>query len=157
MATPAALHALGPHPTSPHPAAQGQAFLSLAGSLRFVFSWALARRKAHYAETQKTLSLQDLRAERTGLKKQEETARLKASDSPLLQSALQDCDRAVKNFFEKRGGSPGSGQTPGYPRFPHPRAGTGRREAPVRAEVWVGQVPQAGGGWALVRLAVRDA
>lgn len=82
--------------------AQGQAFLSLAGSRRFVFNWALARRKAHYAETQKTLSLKELSAELTALKKQEETAWLKESDSQLLQQALADCDRAFKNFFEKR-------------------------------------------------------
>lgn len=82
--------------------AQGQTFLSLAGSRRFVFNWALARRKAHYAETQKTLSLKDLSAELTALKKQEETAWLKESDSQLLQQALQDCDRAFKSFFEKR-------------------------------------------------------
>lgn len=82
--------------------AQGQVFLSLAGSRRFVFNWALSRRKAHYAETQKTLSLKELSAELTALKKQEETAWLQQSDSQLLQQALQDCDRAFKNFFEKR-------------------------------------------------------
>lgn len=99
--------------------AQEQAFLSLAGSRRFVFNWALARRKEHYAQTGKTLPLSQLSSELTTLKKHEGTAWLQQSDSQLLQQALLDCDRAFENFFEKRA------------RFPRPATAWRRASAAI--------------------------
>jgi putative transposase len=86
--------------------AQASQLVALAGSRRFVFNWALARRKEHYAATGKTLSLAKLGLELTGLKQQEKTKWLKDSDSQLLQQAVQDVDRSFKNFFEKRASFP---------------------------------------------------
>ena len=122
--------------------AQGQAFLSLAGSRRFVFNWALARRKAHYAETRKTLSLKELSAELTALKKQEETAWLKESDSQLLQQALQDCDRAFKNFFEKRAR---------FPRLGSKKTDTPRFRIPQRVRIEGSRVYVPKVGWVKLR------
>jgi putative transposase len=86
--------------------AQAAQLVALAGSRRFIFNWALARRKEHYAATGKTLSLAKLGLELTILKQQEQTKWLKDSDSQLLQQAVQDVDRSFKNFFEKRASFP---------------------------------------------------
>jgi putative transposase len=86
--------------------AQASQLVALAGSRRFVFNWALARRKKHYAATGKTLSLANLSLELTVLKRQEQTKWLQDSDSQLLQQAIQDVDRSFKNFFEKRASFP---------------------------------------------------
>lgn len=73
-----------------------------AGARRWVYNHFLARRKAHYAATGKTLSLNRLYAELTALKQEPETAWLREMDSQALQQAIRDLDRAFVNFFEKR-------------------------------------------------------
>jgi putative transposase len=74
----------------------------LAGARRFVWNWALDRRKAYYAEHGKTIPAAQLSAELTALKQQPETAWLKEADSQVLQQTLKDLDRAFRNFFGKR-------------------------------------------------------
>jgi len=80
--------------------AQGQALMRLAGARRFVWNWALARRKAYYAEHGKTIPAAQLSAELTALKSQPATAWLKEANAQALQQALKDLDRAFRNFFE---------------------------------------------------------
>jgi len=79
-----------------------------AGARRFIFNWALARRKESYQPTGKAISWADLSLELTGLKTQPGTEWLKEIDAQLLQQALADCKTGFANFFAKRAG---------YPRF----------------------------------------
>lgn len=76
--------------------------LRYAGARRWVWNWALGRKKAHYAETKQTLPTRELEAELVQLKRQPETAWLREVDSQLLQQALRDLDMAFKAFFAKR-------------------------------------------------------
>jgi putative transposase len=80
----------------------------MAGARRWVWNWALRRWKDSYATTGKSITLKQLSAELTALKKQPETAWLNEVDSQALQQALKDLHRAFDNFFEKRAR---------YPRF----------------------------------------
>lgn len=77
-----------------------------AGACRWVWNWALARRKAYYAEHGKTIPAAQLSAELTALKNQPETAWLKEMNAQSLQQVLRDLDRAFCNFFERRAGFP---------------------------------------------------
>src|SRR5438105_4622736 len=87
---------------------QAQALARFAGTRRWVWNWALARKRAYYAEHGKGLSFVQLCAELTALKDQPETAWLKEIDSQLLQQALRDLEQAFQNFFTHRAR---------YPRF----------------------------------------
>jgi len=82
--------------------AQGEGFVRMAGCKRWVYNWALARRKEHYELHGATLSYFEQAGELTALKKLEGTSWLKEADSQLLQQSLKDVERAYKNFFEKR-------------------------------------------------------
>jgi len=73
-----------------------------AGARRWVWNWALARKRAHYQATRKGISYQDLCAELTTLKRLPETAWLAGINAQLLQQALRDLEQAFKNFFAKR-------------------------------------------------------
>jgi putative transposase len=86
--------------------AQEQALNRMAGARRWVWNWALARWKDHYAATGKSIPLAQLSAELTALKRQPETAWLGEADSQVLQQVLVDLRRAFTNFFEKRARSP---------------------------------------------------
>jgi putative transposase len=89
------------------PTAKQEAALSrYAGARRFVFNWALARRKETYEQTSKSISWSELSAELTELKNKPSFEWLKEIDSQLLQQALTDCKRAFDNFFQKRAGFP---------------------------------------------------
>lgn len=77
-------------------------FRQFAGARRFTYNWALARRKQHYAATAKNLSLTELCAELTLLKRQPETAWLRECNAQLLQQALRDLERAFTAFFARR-------------------------------------------------------
>src|SRR5262245_22846695 len=82
------------------PTATQEAALScFAGARRFVFNWALQRRKETYAQTGKSISWSELSVELTGLKSKHGFEWLKGIDSQLLQQALADCKRAFDNFF----------------------------------------------------------
>jgi putative transposase len=83
-------------------AAQEQQLLQFAGARRWVWNWALARRKAHYAQTSKGLSVTQLGAELVMLKSEPATAWLAEVDSQALQQAIRDLDQAFGAFFAKR-------------------------------------------------------
>jgi len=82
--------------------AQNEALLRQAGACRFIWNWALARRKAYYAEHGKGISKGELSKELTVLKDQTDTAWLREVDSQAVQQVLADLDRAYTNFFERR-------------------------------------------------------
>lgn len=79
-----------------------------AGARRFIWNWALAQRKAHYAATNTTLPIAVLDTALPQLKRQPDTAWLAEIDSQLLQQALRDLDQAFRRFFDG---------TAGFPRF----------------------------------------
>src|SRR5438093_1560495 len=85
-------------PTPP----QEQAFRQYAGCRRFVWNWALERKRAAYQESGESIGYHQLAAELRALKQQPETVFLKECDSQALQQTLRDFDRAFVNFFEKR-------------------------------------------------------
>lgn len=122
--------------------AQAEQMYSMAGAKRFVFNWALARRKDHYAEHNEGLSAKVLSAELTALKKQPDTEWLKGVDSQLLQQALKDVDRAFQNFFDKRSR---------FPRFKSKRRETSSFRIPQRVKVEDGKVYVPKVGWVKVR------
>src|SRR5215831_4560782 len=88
-----------------------------AGARRFIWNWALAQRKAHYAATKTTLALAMLDKALTQLKRQPATAWLAEIDSQLPQQALRDLHQAFQRFFE------------GTARFP--RFKTKKRDRPT--------------------------
>ncbi len=62
----------------------------------------LARRQAHYKATGKSLTVTQLCAELTVLKRQPETAWLRECNAQSLQQAIRDLDTAFGAFFAKR-------------------------------------------------------
>src|SRR5947208_2695021 len=96
---------------------QERAFRQWAGCRRWVWNWALARKRAVYQATGARLPTSDLMAELVSLKQQPETAFLKECDSQALQQTLRDLDRAFVNFFAGRA------------RFPKPNRPEGTRQA----------------------------
>src|SRR5439155_14602782 len=111
--------------------AQAQAFRQFAGCRRFLWNWALERKRAVYQASGQSLSYRELAAELTALKRQPATAFLDECDSQALQQTLRDLDRAFINFFEKRS------------RYPRPKARKRTPHAfriPQRATVEVGGV-----------------
>jgi putative transposase len=82
--------------------AQEQSFRQFAGCRRFVWNWALERKRAVYQAAGKSLSYGELAAELVQLKQQPETAFLQACDSQALQQSLRDLERAFGNFFAGR-------------------------------------------------------
>ena len=125
----------------PTPVQESKLYM-LAGSRRFVFNWALARRREHYAETGKTLGYNAQAGELTALKNQEETSWLMESDSQLLQQALKDVERAFVNFFEKRAR---------FPRFKSKKTDTPRFRIPQRVRIEGSRVYVPKVGWVKLR------
>src|SRR5262249_41320237 len=107
-------------------AAQASNLNRMAGARRFVWNWALARWKQHYAATGKSISLKQLPAELTLLKQQPETAWLNQVDSQALQQVLKDLHRAFSNFFAKRAR---------YPRFKGRKRDRARFRIPQRIKL----------------------
>ncbi len=122
--------------------AQAEQLYQMAGAKRFVFNWALARRKDHYAEHGEGLSAKVLSADLTDLKKRPDTEWLKGVDSQLLQQALKDVDRAYQNFFDKRSR---------FPRFKSRKRETPSFRIPQRVKVENGKVYVPKVGWVKVR------
>jgi transposase len=81
---------------------QEHQFLCFAGCRRFVWNWALERKQTVHKETGKSIGYVDLASELVALKKQPETAFLKACHSQVLQQTLMDLEKAFVSFFEKR-------------------------------------------------------
>ncbi|MBX0331115.1 transposase [Oscillochloris sp. ZM17-4] len=103
-----------------------------AGARRFVWNWALDRKKTHYQQTGGTLGFAALSAELTALKQQPGTAWLREMDSQSLQQALRDLDSAYQHFFRriKRGE-----KRKGFPRFKSRKTDTPRFRIPQRVEL----------------------
>lgn len=76
------------------------------GCVRFIYNWALARKK-HAWETRKlNLSRFDLQRELVGLKQNESTSWLRDVNSQSLQVALKNLDTAYNEFFSKKSDFP---------------------------------------------------
>lgn len=73
-----------------------------AGARRWVWNWALARRKQHFQQTSTSLGVTALCAELTVLKRQPTTAWLRAINAQSLQQAIRDLDKAFAAFFARR-------------------------------------------------------
>src|SRR5215210_7596930 len=100
-----------------------------AGARRFVWNWALGRKRDHFRQTGKTLSYNDLAAELKVLKQQPATAWLREMDSQSLQQALRDLDSAYKHFFRRvRKGQ----KKKGFPKFKSRKTDTPRFRIPQR-------------------------
>jgi putative transposase len=115
----------------------------MAGARRFVYNWALSRRKSYYAEHGKGISARELSLELTALKSKPETLWLKEADSQMLQQALKDVDRAFDAFFERRSR---------FPRLRSKKAGHFTFRIPQRVRVEDGRVCVPKVGWIRVRL-----
>src|SRR6266496_3215234 len=97
------------------PTAEQERLLNqFAGARRFVWNWALNRKREHFQQTATTLSYNDLAAELTRLKQQPATAWLREMDSQSLQQALRDRETAYQHFFRRaRKGE----KKKGFPKF----------------------------------------
>ena len=113
-----------------NPTAEHERLLNqFAGARRFVWNWALNRKREQYRETGKTLSYNDLAGELTRLKQQPATAWLREMDSQSLQQALRDLDSAYQHFFRRaRQGA----KKKGFPRFKSKKTDTPRFRIPQR-------------------------
>src|SRR5215467_7787084 len=125
------------------PTAEQEAALArYAGARRFVFNWALARRKETYEQTGKPISWSALSVELTELKNKSGFEWLKEIDSQLLQQALTDCKRAFDNFFQKRAR---------FPKFKKKRSAQQSFRIPQRVKLGNGRVYIPKIGWVKVR------
>jgi putative transposase len=123
-------------------ASQERGLLRMAGARRFLYNWALERRRTYYQETGKTIPAKTLSLELTALKQKPSTSWLKEVDSQLLQQALKDVDRAFTNFFERRAR---------YPRFKSRKREPLRFRIPQRVRLEKGKVYVPKVGWVRVR------
>ena len=110
---------------------QRQALNRMAGARRWVWNWALNRRREHFALFGTTLSHAALCLELTALKTRVETAWLKEADSQALQQVLMDVCQAFANFFAKRAR---------FPRFKSRKRDTARFRIPQRVKIADGKV-----------------
>lgn len=122
--------------------AQEAALYRMAGARRFVYNWALDRRKDHHASHGMDISSKRLSSELTTLKSEPETLWLKEVDSQMLQQALIDVDRAFDAFFEKRSR---------FPRFRSKKAGHFTFRIPQRVGIEDGKVYVPKVGWVRIR------
>lgn len=76
------------------------------GCVRFVYNWALNKRKRAYIDEGRKLYTKDLSAAITDLKREKGTMWLKEVSSVPLQQALRHLDDAYKRFFKHLGGYP---------------------------------------------------
>lgn len=111
--------------------AQEQQLLQFAGARRFIWNWALHRKRTYYQEHGHGLPFTALCAELTALKDQPASAWLRAMDSQSLQQALRDLEQAFTNFFEHRAR---------YPRFKSKKRDTPRFRIPQRVSIQDGTV-----------------
>lgn len=72
------------------------------GCARFVYNWALSKKKRAYFDQGINLKINDLSGAITALKKEEGTAWLREVSSVPLQQALRHLQTAYTNFFEGR-------------------------------------------------------
>jgi putative transposase len=81
---------------------QEQQLAQFFGCSRYVYNWALGKKKEAWEVEKKSISIFDISNELTQLKKQEETKWLKDAHAQMLQASLQNLDKAYKNFFSKQ-------------------------------------------------------
>jgi putative transposase len=122
--------------------AQEGGLYRMAGARRFIYNWALSRRKSYYAEHAKGISARELSSELTALKSKAETLWLKEADSQMLQQALRDVDRAFDAFFERRSR---------FPRLRSKKGGHFTFRIPQRVRVEDGRVYVPKVGWVRIR------
>jgi putative transposase len=103
----------------------------VAGARRYIWNWALAQRRAHYAVTGKRLPAAELSLRLTALKRKPDTDWLKDVDSQAVQQVLADLQRAYVNFFEKRAR---------FPRFKSRKRDQARFRIPQRVSISEGSV-----------------
>ena len=125
-------------PTKP----QQAALYRMAGARRFVYNWALHRRKSYYAKHDKSISARELSSELTAIKGEPDTHWLKEADSQMLQQALKDLNRAFDAFFQKRSR---------FPRFRSKKAGHFAFRIPQRVRIEDGKVYVPKVGWVRIR------
>src|SRR5260370_1342817 len=85
---------------------QAQNLACTFGCVRFMYNWALSKRKRAYFDQGVKLCTKELAAEITALKKEEGRTWIKEVSSVPLQQALRHLDSAYKNFFEGRADYP---------------------------------------------------
>ena len=85
--------------TEPTPE-QEQSFVHFAGCRRWVWNWALSRKREVYRATGKGIYAKALCQELTALRR--ELRWLQECQAQLLQQTLRDLDKAFEAFFEKR-------------------------------------------------------
>jgi putative transposase len=121
---------------------QAEGLRQMAGARRWVWNWALQRKKDYYAEYSKTLTVNALCKELTELKRQPATAWLKECDSQALQQVLRDLEGAFSAFFARRAK---------YPRFKSKKTDRVRFRIPQRVAVSDGRVYVPKVGWIKIR------
>jgi putative transposase len=82
-------------------AAQEAQLRRFAGARRFVWNWALNRKRQHFRQTGKTLKFSALCAELTRLKQQSATVWLRQIDSQSLQQTLRDLENAYQHWAQR--------------------------------------------------------
>jgi len=122
--------------------AQVRSLVRQAGARRWVWNWALARRRTHYQATQTSLSCKDLSADLTALKRCPETVWLQGVDSQLLQQALHDLPAAFSRFFAKAAR---------FPRFKSRKRDRLRFRIPQRVQLKGSRVSVPKVGWIRLR------
>jgi putative transposase len=122
--------------------AQEARLYRMAGARRFVYNWALDRRKRYYAQYGKGISQKQLSSELTNLKGKPDTLWLREADSQMLQQALRDVEGAFEAFFDKRSR---------FPRFRSKKAGHYTFRIPQRVKVEEGEVYVPKVGWVRIR------
>ena len=122
--------------------AQEAGLYRMSGARRFIYNWALGRRKSYYPEHGKGISAKQLSSELTALKSEPDTLWLKETDSQMLQQALKDVDRAFDAYFKKRSR---------FPRFRSKKAGHFAFRIPQRVRIEDGKVYVPKIGWVRIR------
>ena len=111
--------------------------MQFAGARRWIWNWALSRKREHFRHTGKTLSYNQLASELTLLKQQPATAWLRAIDSQSLQQALRDLENAFQQFFRRlRKGQAKAG----FPTFKSRKTDPPRFRIPQRVRLEGSQV-----------------
>lgn len=121
---------------------QRDALMFLAGARRFVYNWALERRRTHYEEHARGISKKQLSGELTALKNEPDTSWLKLADSQSLQQALRDLDGAFEAFFAHRAR---------YPRYRSKKHDPATFRIPQRVKLVEGSVYVPKVGWVRIR------
>lgn len=121
---------------------QRDALMFMAGARRFVYNWALERRRTHYERHNRGISKKQLSSELTALKNKPDTNWLKQADSQALQQALRDLDGAFEAFFAHRAR---------YPRFRSRKHDCPTFRIPQRVKLEAGKVYVPKIGWVRIR------